>query len=295
MTKGEVTASWGTEELENGTTINLHKLLVDCGIDLEEASFSDQETGVLKAGAVYPDKGALDPEVPYHGRRHKNWIASYKYITAVAKAVRFCNGNLTYPSASDVLGSNSNYYLTEVGKIQTDFTLAYVMYYKDNPNGEQKTWPFVMQKGGITITGFDSLSQSVQLYLKSLFIYGVALHDLTDTFAHAAYAEAESGAVQPIVHDGPEYVAGQNLKDADTRADYPKRWTDAKYASQKLIQAAVAGVRGKIIDFAPHVTDASRGYYLQAPKDKACTLNNTTTNQTIFYYIDYGSYDPSQQ
>ena len=52
---------------------------------------------------------------------------------------------------------------------------------------------------GVDGDEYDLLTDSQKLKIQSLFIYGVALHDLTDTFAHASFAE-KNGNIVPIVH-----------------------------------------------------------------------------------------------
>lgn len=65
--------------------------------------------------------------------------------------------------------------------------------------------------------------------------------------------------------------------------------SDCVYAAQKLIDKSVCGKEGVISDFAPHVADTNRGYYLDKIIDKAYAIKKSSTYKTLFQYIDYNS------
>ena len=309
---GEAHANWGTWPLDvpYDQRINLHEQLVDLGIELEGLELSGAEVGALKAGAVYPDKADLEKTVPYHGRKTKNWFTTHKYITVMAQAFRNHSGggSINYPNSVTLLGTN-HYSTNMAAVIKHDFKRTQVYNYKQNnaynnnvsstiryyswsepfiitdSDGNTSTKHYLLSEGTIG-EDLDLLSATEQLYLKSLFIYGVAIHNMTDTFAHASYGKIGNSDVIPIVHSVVDYT---HILGADDKTVRPKRWIDAKYATQRVIVRAINGTAGVIKDFQPHVTDASRDYWLHAPIDKANVINPNST-YSVFNYINCKHY-----
>ena len=124
--------------------------------------------------------------------------------------------------------------------------------------------------------------------MKSLFVYGIALHNVTDTFAHASYGHVgdnRSNPIRPIVHE-KEYNSHttSSINGADLSGVAPNRWADSQYASKKVVNKAVAGARGKISDFDPEDTTKNRLYYLSNLSNKAKKIDGN--NHTAFKYIN---------
>lgn len=291
-----------------------HKTLMDFGISkLKSGKFTSAEVTALKNGSVYPDAANLSHEC-YHGRRTTNWIASYKYLTAMAKKMRTSYTSFSQPTGQDVFGKGTFTSIVSIMKSDIKFDKVY-WNSKDEParssseanwkswysSGTYKDWGDAKILRDCNYSALKAAKNNAQIAkLKSLFIYGLALHDLTDTFAHAAYTTNKSPYVK-IVHKADVQTAAQKkqqspyVTDADNPSDYPNRWLDSKYASAELVRHAAEGKEGQIVDFEPNDyrvngTGKARGYYLHRITEKACAIKDSNTYRKAFASIDCASF-----
>lgn len=240
---------------------------------------SERCVKALKKGAVYPDVGQLESTI-YHGARKANYLASYKYITALAKTMRTSYNSRIYPTRTN--GLEKETFDTICNAVNRDITFDKIMY-----EGGYVDWNHNRVLGECDYNRLYSAGKTTAIArLKSFFIYGIALHALSDTYSHASYMKV-NGVYMKIVHH--DSVEGKSVLGAHEKEVAPKRWVDCVYAAQKLIDKAVAGKAGIISDFAPHVEGADRGYYLDQIIDKAYAIKSSSTYKTLFQYIDYNS------
>ena len=112
--------------------------------------------------------------------------------------------------------------------------------------------------------------------LRRCFLYGMAIHQLTDTFAHSAYKKDASG----------KYIFLRDTKEEDDKNIGGARLEDAKAGAQRTIiayltkpedaKAGQEGSIGNIINFSPKLgtEGEDRGYYLANLKKYALEANN---------------------
>ena len=284
----EVAASWGT--MKDGS--NGHEKLVTLGKKDADVSLTNEEIRAIKRGAVYPDKADLDHNC-FHGRRCSNWMAPYKYITVIAKRLGKTYGSLTYPTEREVFPKGS--FSSQISTIRK--TIQYNRVYYDK-NGADKylDWSHTKILGDCNYADYKSQGNAAKMAkLKSLFVYGLALHELTDTYAHSAFVKRD-GTYKKIVHENDVLTAAQkksvgpHIIGADDSTVVKERWADARNAASNLIAKAVKCESGVIKDFAPSVTDKARGYYLHRPIEKAYQIDPSDTYKKAFKYIDYASF-----
>jgi len=289
--EGEMNASWDTDD---------HLWLVSYWTeDNENNTLSARCVQALKNGAVYPDAAGLGRI--YHGGRSLNWIASYKYITAVAQALRTSHQSFAYPDWDDVFDYNS--FESIMSAVQHDINMNRDQVYNNRNDPDvlgsigYKNWSETRILGNCNYGELMELEHYAAVArLKSFFVYGIALHDLSDTFCHATYVY-EDNIYKKIVHDGTPNNPQQNqyigeddyITGAHDKSVASYRWTDCKYASEKLIDHAVHGTVGRVSDFEPHVLYVDRGYYLHKIVDKAYAIKHSSNYIANLSPIDYNS------
>ena len=164
----------------------------------------------VKLGARFPDtktyketkekyrfRGMLDNPW-WHGYETTNYVAAYIYITQLANKMQYSG---TVPLPDGLSGKVK-------GEIDADMAVL-EKYWSKELNGN-----------------------SVSKKAKRDFVWGMAIHTLTDTFAHSAHIWGKGdGKWVHLVHDqknayrkNPDYVG------ADDITKYPDRWEDARRA-----------------------------------------------------------------
>ena len=304
---GEVSANWGN----NDDNISQHELMMKYGIEKNVNSLTKYEITALKKGAVYPDRGNLSHRY-CHGRRGSNWIASYIYLTALAQRLRNSTTSLVYPTGNEVFQSGK--FTSIISIIKSDITFDKVFFsesgdskvkdnafddwHKNKSTSKMIDWSNNRILGECGYSSFSSSNNRVEIaMLKSLFVYGLALHDLTDTFAHAAYmddTDDPSKIVKIIHHEGDDDDDDDDKKikskpGADSPDVAPWRFKDAKFASIDVVSRALKGQKGEIVDFAPHELDKKRGYYLHRILEKAYAIDGVKHDK-YFKKIDFKSF-----
>ena len=241
----------------------------------------------MKRGGTYSDKpkytsGSNQGDnvfaIFWHGQYNTanyssvNYIACYRYITKLAKYggdhTAYSNGvpGLEYKNKMDEKISASQIRGTDNAWI--GWGNHFVM--GNDPNNS-----------GYLYSG----SASRKLTLRQCFIYGMAIHQLTDSFAHSAYSSKSSSG--RIVHPN-----------ADNATVCPKRYQDAKAGAQRTINTYInfknnggSGIGG-INAYAPASANqgSAEGYYLANVTNYAIAANsgnNSSDFTTWFQYINY--------
>ncbi len=170
-----------------------------------------------------------------------NYIASYIYLTN--KAVGLYNG--TSPAVPSYLSSNDktgiDTYLTTSGF-----------------NG--KTWSTLLNGNTVNATN------------KALFVYGIALHSVTDLYAHCTYDAKDSSYIS--------HALG-----ADDRYTVPNRYQCARVMAQILIAHIKRFESGDISDFYTVANKKyDRTFYLGRLSEYARAVNASyyTAHKTVF-------------
>lgn len=166
------------------------------------------ELNILKEGAVYPDSAksgmnGLDDNAEYHGGyidiggNDTNYISCYEFVTRIA----LNNGNASTINRSTIKGLGQASYEW----IKWDF---------EGKGAGEVTWNKI----------FSDLNVSNTNKNKKYFTWGIALHILSDTFAHKTYRKSDN---KMIVHSNP---SSNQILGADDTAIVKGRWVVAKHA-----------------------------------------------------------------
>ena len=222
-----------------------HKQLVDkanAEYNKNNIGLSTEEIAVFKLGAIYPDKGfkVKDHDINrnWHGGYKVNYVANYRFATRIAKYA----GNRSkysrakgqkpecYGQMGDQIGSD------KVGNISYGDII--------NINSEN-----------VKIK-YNNLSVSEKERFRRVFLYGMASHIVTDTFAHSAYYKKNGTYIN--LQTSKEY-------EEDEPYDFDNRFYDAQEAMYMVIQNCDDKVMGSEIDFSPRYKDwgKNRKYYLR--------------------------------
>ncbi len=212
--------------------------------------FTAAEITIIKRGAVAPDKyfSGMYRFSEYHGfKNHRdnqdeyccNYVYCYIYLTKIAAEVR----KGTSPSAVNGLKHDCKIAQCDRGDYCVEFmneTIFSVIRddgiqkYTDGEKDKDVTsWREILGAGNVTNKN------------KSLYIYGLALHTVTDAFAHSSY-QYSNGTWSRIKHT---YLVNDKIKDADNVAVVPARIKCAEYISGALVECAIYGYTAKVSDF----------------------------------------------
>ena len=259
---------------------------------------SQNELNVMKKGSLYPDSVkyvgndnkkhhvfALFWHGQYYSSNHDiyiNYISSYRFLTYIAAYA----GDTNNMDGENVIGLTKS----QKNSIKSKITANYIY-------GEGKVptnWENVL---GSFYTG---LSKNLQARMKRSFLYGMALHQATDTFAHSTYTARDKKSY--IGHEIIGVDSNKNeLKRADQASICPNRFTDAKAAAQRTINLYLNYRKtGNINDgigtvevFKPAKENIGKpeGYYLANVMQYAQEVNDGTSNDKIVNWFIYIFYD----
>lgn len=288
---GEVNASWGSEG-------GGHTTLANYGLDHTKSgkSLDNDEKEALKKGAVYPDDVGNLTHKYAHGSRKTNYIASYIFLTALAQKYRLNSEKLVKPIAKDVFGRGGFSDLAAL--IKDDFYYSTIYRHKTTDahiktEDEWQKWNkarepvYWTDNKTLGDCHYNNKTKPQQAKLKSLFVYGIALHDLTDTFAHSSYGYKNDDIakpVYPIVHsDTYKNHKSNSINGADNPGVASKRWEDSQYMSKKVINKAVANALGKVSDFYPEDTSKSMKYFIHNINNKAADVDGKSSHSELKY------------
>ncbi len=230
----------------------------------ENSIFTGDDLKVIVIGARLPDqsKYGIDGMTyypPFHGYygedRTSNYIACYTMLTKMASVYR--GGNYSDPSIITGLSSNDYNMMTKAvgGGI-----------------------------GGVKWTTILADFTTSDKY-KSYVVYGMALHAITDTFAHSTY---NSKTGKKILHDNDDN--GNGIKDADD-PDMPdttqNRYKCAEKAAINLLNHIKGASVGSASDFV--VSSTYNGTFKLGGASKFASAANSSiynSNRTFFDNIN---------
>lgn len=217
-----------------------HEDFVYDGLVGTQMSFTAAQMAVLTFACGYPDKadsGLHDmDDNPYHGflwQRAKekdkngnrillgnsNYIANYIFLTKVAKA---------FGDAASV--PKGTMFQNDYDRILEDITTTRL---------GTRTWEQVFN----LLNADRKVNLSVTPENKKLFIYGIAIHCISDTFAHSTWAE-QSGVWKRISHHSKNWE-----EDADNPSVVPLRYKAAQRVVQSALAKACYSSEGLLADF----------------------------------------------
>ncbi len=265
----------GVEVVEGMWEAPGHQYLVNTGVIELKLNFTAEQMKVLSYACNYPDKkgsGLNDmDDNPYHGflwQRKKtvvneetkyfplynsNYIANYIFMTKLALE----NGKVEE--------------LNQGNMLQNDYSRIY----EDFKEGKIGTlrWSSVFQKVGVPDTDEN----------RKLFLYGIAIHLITDVYAHSTWYWSEKAQKwNRVTHNDKDRTL-----DADNTDRFPKRYVAAKEAANKVLMKAYYGQIGSLNDFI-NAPSAYSGYYIGnfAAYAKTADSLNYTNLKAYFKYGD---------
>ncbi len=208
----------------------------------------------------------------YPNRKDVNYVANYIYLAKRANA--FGSGN-SAPFACTAYIKNFNslaaerQLMIEIGKerIDSDITGSKI---------GSKTWANALQAVGVTESDEN----------KKFYIWGLALHCATDTFAHSGFA-VFNGSWDHIRH----YNEDHTISYADNVDFLPERYAAALEVAKKVLYHAYYGSAGLVTDF--RIPGSYFGnFYLKNIADYCKDVNSTYYNAFIsdFNAMDYNKH-----
>lgn len=239
---------YGTDsEDKNRGHYFLAKVAIDYANTSENlTSISAPAARAFKSGAVAPDEYLMSH---LHGAIQSNYITSYRLVTQIATK----DGD-TSSITHGVKGQSEEAFLG----IKKQINLQGLMTGDKNAKKEPEKVGFITWENaiGTDYTGSDARKAK----LRRIFIYGIALHSITDTFAHDAYVmDEKTNTIVRLEHDSDD---GSPEWGADNAERYPNRFEDSKRAARCVIKAYNDNSVGGLFDFAPVDRNNERGYFL---------------------------------
>ena len=183
--------------------------------------FTKQEIKVVKAGLAYPDKNVKTKglgENPYWhgGYKCSNYISSYIYATNMALALK---NKKKLSTAEQPKG---------IGLVEKTNMLMVI---------ENLEWSELLTK--------------VTKKNKCLFVWGMAIHNAMDVYAHSVTANV-SGSWEHLDHPYPIKKNPKNgLADEIGEGAFPGRYKTACLVAKKSLNTYIAGKKGQVSDFNP--------------------------------------------
>ena len=153
-----------------------------------------------------------------------------------------------------------------------------------------RSWNTVISECDKLTVSYGTASESVKTKYRRFFLYGMALHTATDTFAHSSmYKDSETGTMKLYYHKRAEqYVPG---KSADNIKDDSNRWKCAKFMSLNIADICYNKHAGTANDFAAaYGTQYWNGFYMLHIQKYALESVGETSNEeleTKFTAINY--------
>lgn len=213
------------------------------------SSLTKAEINVLRAGVAYPDTCPATTKLgdhPYwHGsyRKETNYISSYIYATRMALALK-------------------------KGKSLSSAV---------NPTKLKETQKNSMMKA-VTGLKWADLLPSVSKKNKCLFVWGMAIHDAMDVYAHSACGRI-NGVWTHLDHPN------NKLADRTDSNAFPQRYTTAVKVAKKSLSTYVSGETGSVNDFIPKdaYKDAGVTWVILMLKENAIVHNSDIANKLKSY------------
>lgn len=246
--------SYDDVEYVNGTWSQAnHRVTVDNAVSL--TTLSSAEVSIIKMGAIWNDQdgskdlaplssglAGMEAHPEYHGYYTSNYLASYIYLTRKANV---SGGTVSY-----------SYTPSGMGSITTS-----------SINGV--SYDAIIPGGSLLDTATHDK------YIK-LFLYGVAMHTVTDLFAHSTWAKpTENSKYQRIKHDGT--FDTRYDPNADSVDVVKTRFNAAKAVAKNVLNHYFNGTNGSVSDFVLSTSYYDGTYYIYKIKTYANAIGESNS------------------
>ena len=118
---------------------------------------------------------------------------------------------------------------------------------------------------------------------KRLFMYGVALHTVTDLFAHSTTIKGADGTWKYITH--ATNADGDAIPDADDNDYYPNRFTCTKRMTSEVVKRIKRNTKGSLEDFINALVDYKGAFKIPSYANKAEAVDS------IYYNANKAAFD----
>lgn len=177
------------------------------------------QINIIKSGAVYPDMATSTAKLGDHpywhgGSKCSNYISSYIYATNMARAVKNGKALSTATKPAGLSATDSSAMLSAVNS----FSWSNILATPSNAN-------------------------------KALFIWGMAIHNATDVYAHSADGRI-NGVWQHLDHPSTKNYKNGLADRTDANA-FPERYQTAVKVAKKSLETYVSNKSGNVSDFLP--------------------------------------------
>lgn len=225
-----------------------HPKLMETSINeymaLDGRLITAKQIRLLKAGSVFPDKylkhRANYPE--WHGYYTKNYVANYIFATKIAK-----NGGDTTD-----LARTKGQDVTCYDRMKNTVSKSGIT----DQDNVKKSWANVFSTE-VNLNGYADKSASEKQEWKKYFLYGMASHTISDTFAHSSfYRNPSTGRIEEIVHPSTDDLDGGGCD------KNKNRYKCAALAVFCVILNCQDNSVGDIIDFSAYGSNYWKGFYL---------------------------------
>ncbi len=226
------------------------------------------DLSVVKLGGTAPDQSAyglagMKKYPQLHGyfyelgadgesRIYANYMSSYIYLTQMA---------LGFPNTK----TNSNTYTKPTKpSFMTDYDYNKINGIATASKFGGVSWSTVLKNNAVTDRN------------KRLFMYGVALHTVTDLFAHSTTIKGADGTWKYITHATNQ--DGDETPDADDNDYYPNRFTCAKRMARQVVKRIKGNTKGSLEDFINALEDYLGKFKIPSYSNKAEAVDSTYYN-----------------
>ncbi len=224
---------------------------------------ADQPDYKLTGMKKYPQLHGYFYELGDDGesRIYSNYMASYIYLTQMA---------LGFPNTK----TNSNTYTKPTKpSFMTDYDYNKINGIATATKFGGVSWSKIFADKGIAETDKN----------KRLFMYGVALHTVTDLFAHSTTIKGADGTWKYITH--ATNADGDAIPDADDNDYYPNRFTCTKRMTSEVVKRIKRNTKGSLEDFINALVDYKGAFKIPSYANKAEAVDS------IYYNANKAAFD----
>ena len=223
---------------------------------------STSDISILKTGATYPDaevsgvKGLGSYPEWHGGYKCNNYIASYIYVTSLARAIQN-NTEINTVYTPGVIGSTEKSHLL----------------------------------GAVTGINWNEVLATPSNQNKSLFVWGMAIHTATDVFAHSAWADVYCTIDKRTQWEHLDH--GTHNGKADDPDSKPKRYETAALVARSSIKKYINGGIGTVDEFLPEggYVNAGANWTIKGLSDNARSLGcGSAIFNKLYYYTEAPQY-----
>ena len=210
-----------------------HPKLVEYGIAQNGLSITSERCKIMKTGAIYPDgiSELNNTKLPnFHGKSGVNFVAVYEFITRIALKSGDTS-TFTDDKWQSIPGMST---LSRYRAIRDTFVMKSGEPYKVLDKTWQQIFNYVDRTYGTTVGANYGKDSATDAKNRKYFIWGIAMHYISDSFAHDTYRKTNNTLI-----DHPE---------ADNIGECERRYKVAKGILENVVYCVLQKLPGDWID-----------------------------------------------